>query len=52
MVRGLDYYTRTTFEVTSEFLGAQNAIAGGGLLCGSLCKSLEPAPLIPPWVRQ
>lgn len=30
MVRGLDYYTRTAFEVTTEFLGAQNAIAGGG----------------------
>ena len=30
MVRGLDYYTRTTFEVTTEFLGAQNAILGGG----------------------
>jgi histidyl-tRNA synthetase len=30
MVRGLDYYTRTTFEITTEFLGAQNAIVGGG----------------------
>ncbi|MDP3098401.1 MAG: His/Gly/Thr/Pro-type tRNA ligase C-terminal domain-containing protein, partial [Syntrophales bacterium] len=30
MVRGLDYYTRTTFEVTTEFLGAQNADVGGG----------------------
>ena len=30
MVRGLDYYTRTTFEVTSEQLGAQNAVAAGG----------------------
>ncbi len=30
MVRGLDYYTRTAFEVTTELLGAQNAIAGGG----------------------
>ena len=30
MVRGLDYYTRTAFEVTTEFLGAQNAILGGG----------------------
>lgn len=30
MVRGLDYYTRTTFEVTTEFLGAQNAVLGGG----------------------
>lgn len=30
MVRGLDYYTRTTFEITTEFLGAQNAVVGGG----------------------
>ncbi|MEC4675853.1 MAG: histidine--tRNA ligase [Nitrospirota bacterium] len=30
MVRGLDYYTRTTFEVISEGLGAQNAVAAGG----------------------
>ncbi|MBI5234208.1 MAG: histidine--tRNA ligase [Deltaproteobacteria bacterium] len=30
MVRGLDYYTKTTFEVTAEGLGAQNAIAAGG----------------------
>lgn len=30
MVRGLDYYTRTTFEVTSENLGAQNTVAAGG----------------------
>ena len=30
MVRGLDYYTRTTFEVTSQKLGAQNTVAAGG----------------------
>ncbi len=30
MVRGLDYYTRTTFEVTSKGLGSQNAVAAGG----------------------
>jgi histidyl-tRNA synthetase len=30
MVRGLDYYSRTAFEVTTECLGAQNAVAGGG----------------------
>ena len=30
LVRGLDYYTRTTFEITSTGLGAQNAICGGG----------------------
>jgi histidyl-tRNA synthetase len=30
LVRGLDYYTRTTFEITSGVLGAQNAVVGGG----------------------
>jgi len=30
LVRGLDYYTRTTFEITATGLGSQNAIAGGG----------------------
>jgi len=30
LVRGLDYYTRTTFEITSTALGAQDAICGGG----------------------
>lgn len=30
LVRGFDYYEKTTFEVTSELLGAQNAIGGGG----------------------
>ncbi len=30
MVRGLDYYTRTAFEVISYDLGAQNAVTGGG----------------------
>jgi histidyl-tRNA synthetase len=30
LVRGLDYYTRTAFEVTTARLGAQNAIAAGG----------------------
>jgi histidyl-tRNA synthetase len=30
LVRGLDYYTRTTFEITSPALGAQNALCGGG----------------------
>ncbi len=30
LVRGLDYYTRTVFEVISEDLGAQNAVLGGG----------------------
>ncbi|RLB33997.1 MAG: histidine--tRNA ligase [Deltaproteobacteria bacterium] len=30
LVRGLDYYTRTTFEIQTEQLGAQNAVVGGG----------------------
>lgn len=30
LVRGLDYYTRTTFEITHGGLGAQNALLGGG----------------------
>ncbi len=30
MVRGLDYYTRTTFEFVHHGLGAQNAVLGGG----------------------
>jgi histidyl-tRNA synthetase len=30
LVRGLDYYTRTTFEVVAQGLGAQNSVTGGG----------------------
>jgi histidyl-tRNA synthetase len=30
LVRGLDYYTRTTFEIQTDRLGAQNAVLGGG----------------------
>jgi histidyl-tRNA synthetase len=30
LVRGLDYYNKTVFEVTSDVLGAQNSIGGGG----------------------
>jgi histidyl-tRNA synthetase len=30
LVRGLDYYMRTTFEITAEGLGSQNAVCGGG----------------------
>ncbi|MGH9791645.1 MAG: histidine--tRNA ligase, partial [Candidatus Acidiferrales bacterium] len=30
LVRGLDYYTRTTFEITAPGLGSQNAVCGGG----------------------
>jgi histidyl-tRNA synthetase len=30
LVRGIDYYTKTTFEITTSELGAQNSILGGG----------------------
>ncbi len=39
LVRGLDYYNNTVFEVTSGHLGAQNSLAGGGRYDG-LLKSL------------
>ncbi len=39
LVRGLDYYTRTTFEVLGQTLGAQNALLGGGRYDG-LVKTL------------
>jgi histidyl-tRNA synthetase len=39
LVRGLDYYTRTTFEVTHGALGAQNSVLGGGRYDG-LAESL------------
>lgn len=40
LVRGLDYYTRTTFEFTHGDLGAQSAVLGGGRYDG-LSESLE-----------
>ena len=47
MVRGLDYYTRTTFEFISGNLGAQDAICGGGRYDG-LVETLggKPTPAI------
>ncbi|MBN1932926.1 MAG: histidine--tRNA ligase [Desulfobacterales bacterium] len=39
LVRGLDYYTRTTFEIQTSYLGAQNAVVGGGRYNG-LVKAL------------
>jgi len=39
LVRGLDYYTRTAFEIVSPGLGAQNALLGGGRY-NDLIKSL------------
>ncbi len=46
LVRGLDYYMRTTFEITHGSLGAQNSVLGGGRYDG-LAESLGsrvPAP--------
>jgi histidyl-tRNA synthetase len=40
LVRGLDYYTRTTFEIQTGALGAQSAVAGGGRYDG-LVKILD-----------
>lgn len=39
LVRGLDYYTGTTFEIKTDSLGAQDAVAGGGRYDG-LVKAL------------
>ncbi|MCR4374231.1 MAG: histidine--tRNA ligase [Acidobacteria bacterium] len=38
LVRGLDYYVRTTFEVLGQALGAQNALLGGGRYDGLVKK--------------
>lgn len=43
LVRGLDYYTRTAFEITHEHLGAQNALAAGGRFDG-LVKDMGGTP--------
>jgi histidyl-tRNA synthetase len=46
LVRGLDYYTRTAFEIQTGALGAQSAVAGGGRydgLVGSLGGPEVPA---------
>ena len=44
LVRGLDYYTRTAFEVVARGLGAQDAVAGGGRYNG-LSQQLGGPPL-------
>ncbi|MCS6953823.1 MAG: histidine--tRNA ligase [Bryobacterales bacterium] len=46
LVRGLDYYRRTTFEIVHGALGAQNAVAGGGRYDGlaETLGSKVPAP--------
>ncbi len=46
LVRGLDYYTRTTFEIVHGGLGAQNSVLGGGRYDGlaEVLGSKMPAP--------
>lgn len=43
LVRGLDYYTRTTFELDSDRLGAQSGVGGGGRYDG-LIEQIGGAP--------
>jgi histidyl-tRNA synthetase len=43
LVRGLDYYTRTVFEFTSDALGAQSGVGGGGRYDG-LIEQIGGAP--------
>ena len=48
LVRGLDYYTRTAFELESSDLGAQSALAGGGRydLLAQEIGSKQPVPAV------
>jgi histidyl-tRNA synthetase len=43
LVRGLDYYTRTVFEFTSDALGAQSGVGGGGRYDGLMQQLGGPA---------
>jgi histidyl-tRNA synthetase len=43
LVRGLDYYTRTVFELTSDALGAQSGVGGGGRYDGLIEQLGGPA---------
>ena len=43
LVRGIDYYTRTIFEFTSDALGAQSGVAGGGRYDGLDRAARRPA---------
>jgi histidyl-tRNA synthetase len=45
LVRGIDYYTRTLFEFTSDALGAQSGVGGGGRYDGlAAVLGLAPTP--------
>ena len=46
LVRGLDYYTRTVFELTSDALGAQSGVGGGGRYDG-LVEKIKGSPSPP-----
>jgi histidyl-tRNA synthetase len=46
LVRGLDYYTRTVFEFTSDALGAQSGVGGGGRYDG-LVEMINGPPTSP-----
>jgi histidyl-tRNA synthetase len=43
LVRGIDYYTRTVFEITSDALGAQSTVCGGGRYDGLVASLGGPA---------
>ncbi|MBO4793905.1 MAG: histidine--tRNA ligase [Deltaproteobacteria bacterium] len=43
LVRGLDYYVRTTFEIVSDQIGAQGTVAGGGRYDGLISQLGGPA---------
>ncbi len=47
IVRGLDYYSRTVFEFTSDALGAQSTVLGGGRYDGLLAQlGAKPTPAV------
>jgi histidyl-tRNA synthetase len=49
LVRGLDYYTRTVFEFTSDALGAQSGVGGGGRYDGLMEQLGGPATPASGW---
>lgn len=49
LVRGLDYYTRTVFEFTSDALGAQSALGGGGRYDGLIAELGGPPTAAVGW---
>lgn len=49
LVRGLDYYTRTVFEFTSDALGAQSGVGGGGRYDGLMQQLGGPATPASGW---